>query len=98
MSLSSKLAVIVWIRHTERFDDIWAALLKAARREPEHDTEYDSGRVFAHWDCESPASAQALVVALKDVWNRPEIVYVHLADYTKGGRSVTFKDTRFAGP
>ncbi|MDB5508608.1 MAG: hypothetical protein JWL93_1077 [Hyphomicrobiales bacterium] len=97
MSLSSKLAVIVWIRHTERFDDIWAALLKAARRDPEADTEYDSGRVFAHWDCDSVAAAQELVTALKTVWIRPEIVYVHVADYTKGERSVTFKDTRFAG-
>lgn len=97
MSLSSKLAVIVWIRHTDRFDEIWAALRKAARRDPESDAEYDSGRVFAHWDCDSPLAAQALVSALQDVTRRPEIVYLHVADYTSGGRSVTLKDTRFAG-
>lgn len=97
MSVTSKFAVIIWIRHGDRFDQLWADLRAAAHREPEKDTEYDSGRVFAHWDCESLEIAESLVKVLKRFSDKPEIVFLRLADYRNEEGSFTYKDTRFSG-
>lgn len=95
MSITSKFAVIIWIRYEEHFDQLWAELRAAAHRDPEKDTEYDSGRVFAHWDCDSREIAESLARALRRFSDRPEIVFLRLADYRNEEGSITYKDTRF---
>jgi hypothetical protein len=85
--------VTVWVKKTDRFQDIRQNLVTLAGVEPDESTDYE-GMVDFHWAFEVHSGAKQLADSLKEVSRAPEIVVLRISSLDPAVASSTLKDER----